>query len=66
MQKTPRQRHFQGRGFLADDAKSYYMTRCHDCGYENYAMAVSSGQCAWCGCQIYIMQPIDDDDYDDA
>lgn len=26
-----------------------YLTRCPKCDRENYAMAVSSGQCAWCG-----------------
>ena len=30
-----------------------YLVRCFACGgkygKENYAMAVSSGQCAWCG-----------------
>jgi ribosomal protein L37E len=26
-----------------------YLVRCHKCGKENYALNVSSGQCAWCG-----------------
>jgi ribosomal protein L37E len=26
-----------------------YMERCPKCGRENYAMCVSSGNCAWCG-----------------
>jgi ribosomal protein L37E len=26
-----------------------YLVRCPECGKENYAMAVSSGYCAWCG-----------------
>jgi RNase P subunit RPR2 len=26
-----------------------YMVYCVKCGRENYAAAVSSGQCAWCG-----------------
>lgn len=30
-----------------------YLVRCYNCGgirgKENYAMAVSSGTCAWCG-----------------
>ena len=28
-----------------------YMVRCVKCDRENYAMAVSSGKCAWCGYQ---------------
>lgn len=26
-----------------------YLVRCPECNEENYAPAVSSGQCAWCG-----------------
>lgn len=26
-----------------------YLVRCPQCGRENYALAVSSGQCCWCG-----------------
>ena len=26
-----------------------YIVKCPECKSENYAMAVSSGQCAWCG-----------------
>lgn len=26
-----------------------YLVRCPNCDKENYAMAVSSGVCAWCG-----------------
>lgn len=33
---------------LISDGKVFLM-RCHKCGKENYALAVSSGQCAWCG-----------------
>lgn len=30
------------------DGKTY-LVRCPECKKENYAMAVSSGICAWCG-----------------
>jgi len=26
-----------------------FLQRCPKCKLENYAMAVASGQCAWCG-----------------
>lgn len=26
-----------------------FLVRCHKCGRENYAPAVSSGMCVWCG-----------------
>ena len=26
-----------------------FLVRCPRCGIENHAMAVASGQCAWCG-----------------
>jgi ribosomal protein L37E len=26
-----------------------YLIRCHRCGQENYAPAVATGTCAWCG-----------------
>lgn len=35
-------------GFLVND-EEVYLTRCPKCGLENYAHAVASGQCAWCG-----------------
>jgi len=38
----------KGLGFLTKDGK-LYLKRCFDCGRENYAMAVPSGICAWCG-----------------
>ena len=30
-------------------SKKIYMVRCPKCNKENWAMAVASGQCAWCG-----------------
>lgn len=38
----------KGFGYKKDDG-SIGMIRCFECGRENYAMAVSSGCCAWCG-----------------
>ena len=37
----------RGNGFWADD--QFYLQRCFDCGRENWAPAVASGSCAWCG-----------------
>lgn len=41
--------------FQTDDG-TWCMVRCFTCGgergRENYAMAVASGQCAWCGDKI--------------
>ena len=44
----------QGKGFgyrvlLGERAGRVCMIRCFKCGRENWAMAVASGQCAWCG-----------------
>lgn len=38
----------KGHGFIDEDGKKC-MERCFSCGKENYAMAVISGFCAWCG-----------------
>lgn len=38
----------KGRGFFSKDGK-IYLKRCFECGLENWAIAVSSGQCAFCG-----------------
>ncbi len=32
-----------------DDTGKPFVVRCPKCGRENYAMAVASGECAWCG-----------------
>ena len=32
-----------------ESANTIYMERCPKCGKENWAPAVASGQCAWCG-----------------
>ena len=36
-----------GHHFIANG--KVYLERCYDCGRENYAPSVASGQCAWCG-----------------
>jgi ribosomal protein L37E len=39
-----------GRGHGYHTTKdTIHMVRCFECGRENWAMAVASGQCAWCG-----------------
>lgn len=42
----------QGQNFR-DKKGNLFLIRCYACGgehgKENYAMAVASGQCAWCG-----------------
>lgn len=38
----------EGFGFITEDGK-ICMERCFKCARENYAMAVMSGGCAWCG-----------------
>lgn len=38
----------KGHGYVSSDNK-ICMIRCFECGTENYAMAVSSGYCAFCG-----------------
>lgn len=37
-----------GFGYQGDDG-NLCMIRCFACGRENYAPAVASGSCAWCG-----------------
>ena len=32
-----------------DEKGRLYLVRCYACNKENYAPAVSSGTCAWCG-----------------
>ncbi len=36
-------------GFRGIGKTSICLQRCPKCGRENYAMAVLSGQCCWCG-----------------
>ena len=31
------------------DEGDIFLVRCPKCGRENYAPAVATGQCAWCG-----------------
>jgi len=37
-----------------------YLTRCILCEKENYALSVTSGQCAWCGAE-YILREKEND-----
>lgn len=41
----------KGFGFTydADGVTKICMVRCFKCGKENWAMAVITGNCAWCG-----------------
>jgi len=39
-------------GFRGMGKDKIALERCPDCGRENYAMAVLSGVCAWCGWDI--------------
>ena len=36
-------------GFRPSGEQQLYLQRCPECYRENYAMAVLSGACAWCG-----------------
>lgn len=40
---------FKYKGVWITEDNKVYMNRCPQCGLENYAMAVTSGQCVWCG-----------------
>jgi len=40
-------------GFKAVKDGGLFLTRCPECGLENYAMAVASGVCSWCGWSIH-------------
>jgi ribosomal protein L37E len=39
----------KGSGYIDETNGRICMERCFACGKENYALAVSSGTCAWCG-----------------
>jgi len=43
----------KGFGFIVKKDSQIGLTRCPKCGQENYAMAVLSGTCAWCGFNIH-------------
>ena len=38
--------------FWSEESKKLYMQYCPKCGMENYAPAVASGICAWCGYDV--------------
>jgi hypothetical protein len=37
---------------FCDETGSVYLVRCPKCKKENYALAVTSGTCCWCGFDI--------------
>ncbi len=39
----------KGFGYVDDKSGKTCMIRCFECGSENWAPAVASGDCAWCG-----------------
>lgn len=38
----------KGYGFINRETKHISLIKCPDCGRENYAMNVMSGDCTWC------------------
>ena len=46
--------------FRSDEGEPY-VVRCPRCKLENWAPAVASGQCAWCGWEEGKQQEDDDD-----
>lgn len=36
-------------GYSFRTAAGWYLMRCHECGRENYSLAVATGRCCWCG-----------------
>jgi len=43
---------YKGDGYIGKD-KKIGLIRCPMCGRENYAMCVTSGQCAWCEFNVH-------------
>jgi hypothetical protein len=39
----------KGRGYIGLKSGSLGLTRCPACERENWALAVATGQCCWCG-----------------
>jgi len=39
----------KNNGYSFKAGKNIYMVRCHKCARENYAPAVATGICAFCG-----------------
>ena len=37
------------KGCFRGDGGKLYVVRCPSCGRENWAPAVATGECAWCG-----------------
>ena len=53
-----------GVGYKDDDG-TICITRCFRCGRENYALAVSTGKCAFCGYDPN-NEPSDKEEHDEA
>ena len=47
--------------FIGDNGK-LYLVRCFKCNTENYAMAVATGICAWCGWSEKNKEALDESD----
>lgn len=50
-----------GYVFAREDGR-LYLVRCPECGRENYAMAVSSGYCVWCGREATVEDLVPEED----
>ena len=44
---------FKGSGYIGKKSKDIGLTRCPICNRENWAMAVASGICQWCGYSVH-------------
>ena len=42
----------KGYAYISKDRQRLGLVRCPECEKENYALAVSSGQCGWCPYQV--------------
>lgn len=55
-----------GYGFVPAGKVGIYMVKCFECGRENWAPAVSSGQCAWCGFDANAAKPQERSSHEDT
>ncbi len=46
----------KGFAYLGRKNKNLGLMRCPECGKENYAMSVSSGECAWCDFDVTLFK----------
>lgn len=59
MDNTP----FIRSSYVYKTENGIYLERCPDCGRENYAPAVASGICSWCGYDANDVARRKEDDY---